>query len=145
MLKHALILTLLAGALLAGNTQASASPSRFCYDNTDKLVVKLRKVQLTTEQLKDVFAYQQAHRDLIAASHANGQGCSHHEHMEVLFEKQSIGVLTAEQFKKFKGRVRNETEALRTENYLLKKELARLKQEMEALRALIEAAQADDL
>ena len=78
-------------------------------------------------------------RDLIAESHGDGRGCGFHEQMEVLFEKQSIGVLTDEQFKKFKGRDRNETEGLRYENYLLKKEVQRMKKEIEALKAEMKA------
>jgi hypothetical protein len=128
----------LACVVVLGASQASAL-SPFCHDNTDKLIVKLKKVQLTTEQLKDVFAYQAEHRGLIAASHSDGQGCRVHENHEVTFEKQSIGVLSDKQFKSFKGRVRNENETLRYENYLLEKEVARMKKELEALKAQVAA------
>ena len=118
-------------ALVLGANQASA----FCWDNTDELIVKLKRLQLNTEQLKDVFQYQQQHRDLITSSHTDGRGCRHHEAMEVQFQKASIGVLTDAQFQQLQGRERNETETLRYDNYLLKKELARLKKELEALKA----------
>ncbi len=135
------LIALLASLLVVGLTQAEAR-APFCYDNTDKLVVKLKKVQLTTEQLKDIFQYQQEHRDLIAASHADGRGCTVHEHAELDFEKRSIGVLDDTQFKQLKGRVREEAEQLRYENYLLKKEVERMQQEMAALRAQMDALQA---
>lgn len=112
----------------------SANASAFCWDNTDDLIVKLKRVQLNTEQLKDVFSYQQSHRDLIASSHQDGRGCQHHEAMEVEFQKKSIGVLNDDQFKKFTGRERTETESLRFENHKLQKELARLRQELALLK-----------
>jgi len=132
------LLAAFACVLMLGVSQASAS-APWCHDNTDKLIVKLKKVDLTTDQLKDVFSFQKQHRDLISQSHSDGHGCSFHEKMEVTFEKQSIGVLTDEQFKKFKGRDRNETEGLRYENYLLKKEVQRMKKEMQALKAEMKA------
>jgi len=135
------LIALLACLLVVGLTQASAR-APFCYDNTDQLVVKLKKVQLTTEQLKDIFQYQQEHRDLIAACHADGRGCSLHEQAEVEFQKRSIGVLDDAQFKQFKGRVRDETEQLRYDNYLLRKEVERMEQQMAVLRAQLEALQA---
>ena len=116
------LLALCAFVLVLGVSEASA----FCYDKTDNLIVKLKKLNLNTEQLKDIFEYQQDHKDLIVQSHSDGRGCRYHEKMEVEFEKASIGVLTDEQFEKYAGRERTETEALRYENYLLKKELARL-------------------
>ena len=128
-------------ALVAFVVVLSVGQAFACYDNTDRLLVKLKKVDLTTEQLQDVFKYQKAHRDLIAASHEDGRGCSFHEHAEVDFEKASIGVLTDEQFEEFTGRARNEAESLRYENYLLKKELERMKLELAQLKAALEAAQ----
>ena len=118
----------------------SVSQASACYDNTDRLLVKLKKVDLTTEQLQDVFKYQKEHRDLIAASHHDGRGCAVHEHAEVDFEKRSIGVLTDEQFQEFTGRARTEAESLRYENYMLKKELERMKLELAELQAALEAA-----
>jgi hypothetical protein len=121
--------------LILGANQASA----FCWDNTDELIVKLKRLNLSTEQLKDVFQYQEQHRDLITSSHQDGSGCRHHEAMEVNFQKHSIGVLTNEQFEKLQGRERNETEGLRYDNYLLKKEVARLKKELQALKVEMKA------
>jgi hypothetical protein len=135
------LLAVFACVLVLGVSQASAN-APFCHDNTDKLIVQLKKVDLTTEQLKDVFVFQKQHREFVAQSHTDGRGCSAHERMEVTFERQSIGVLTDEQFKKYKGRVRNENEGLRYENYLLKKEVQRMKKEMEALKAEMKAAAA---
>ena len=132
------LIAALACVIVVGATQASAL-TPFCWDNTDKLIVKLKKVQLTTEQLKDVFAYQTEHRELMAATHTDGRGCAVHENHEVLFEKQSIGVLSDKQFKAFKGRARNENESLRYENYLLEKELERMQKELDALRAEVAA------
>ncbi len=114
----------------------------FCWDHTDRLIVELKELDLNTEQLKDIFKYQTDHRNLISQAHKDGRGCRFHENAEVNFEKASIGVLTDEQFKKLKGRERNETESLRFDNYVLKKEIARLKKEIEALRAKLAAASA---
>ena len=111
-----------------------ANVSAFCWDNTDELIVKLKKLQLNTEQLKDVFQYQQQHRDLMASSHSDGSGCRTHELAEVDFQKASIGVLNNDQFKKLTGRVRTETETLRFDNYKLVKEVARLKKELAFLK-----------
>lgn len=135
------LFALCALVLFVGVAGVSAlEPAPFCYDNTDKLIVKLKKLDLTTDQLKDVFAYQASHREFMSACHKEGRGCRAHEHAEVDFEKNSIGVLTDEQFKKFKGRTRNESEQLRYENYLLKKEIARLKAQLESLKKTVEAA-----
>lgn len=124
------LLAVSAVLLVLGASDASA----FCWDKTDDLIVKLKKLNLTTEQLKDVFQYQAQHRDLIASSHKDGRGCGTHEAMEVDFQKASIGVLTNDQFSKLQGRARTEAEGLRYDNYLLKKEVARLKAELEALK-----------
>ena len=135
------LLAVCACLLVVGVTQVSAT-TPFCWDNTDKLIVKLKKLDLTTDQLKDVFAYQAEHRELMAASHEDGRGCRVHEDHEVVFQKRSIGVLTDEQFSKLKGRARNETETLRYESYLLEKEVARMEKELAALRKQLAALQA---
>ena len=134
------LFALLACVLVLGVTQASAT-APYCYDNTDKLIVKLKKLELTTEQLKDVFEYQQDHRDLIAHSHNGGGGCRVHEAAEVDFQKRAIGVLDDKQFQRFQGRARNENEQLRYDNYLLQKEVERMRKEMAALRKQLEALQ----
>ena len=85
--------------LLVFSAVRATATTPFCWDNTDKLIVKLKTLDLTTEQLKDVFAYQAEHRELMAASHEDGRGCRVHENHEVVFEKMSIGVLTDEQRK----------------------------------------------
>ena len=129
------LLALCALVLLAGAVQASVVSAPFCWDKTDKLIVKLKTLDLTTDQLKDVFQYQKAHRDLMAACHQDGRGCGVHEAAEIEFQKASIGVLTDEQFVKLEKRARNETEQLRYENYLLKKEIARLSAKLAELEA----------
>ena len=134
------LFALCAALLVAGVAQVHATT--FCWDNTDTLIVKLKKLELNTEQLDDVFQYQREHRDLIAASHRDGRGCRFHEDHEVEFEKASIGVLTNDQFQQLKGRVRNETEGLRYDNYLLTKEVEQLKAQLEALRAQLAALKA---
>lgn len=122
---------------------ARVEAASFCWDNTDKLIVKLQKLDLKTDQLKDVFQYQAKHRDLIVSSHKDGRGCRFHEHAEVDFEKASIGVLTDEQFQKLSGRDRNETEGLRYSNYLLNKEIARMQLQLAELRAQLAALRAE--
>lgn len=128
-------------ALAAFVLALSISQAYACYDNTDRLLVKLKKLDLTTEQLQDIFQYQKQHRDLMTATHKDGRGCRAHEKAEVDFEKASIGVLSDEQFEEFTGRERNEVEGLRYQNYLLKKEIARMQLELEKLRAAVAAAQ----
>jgi len=135
------LLAVCACLLVFGAVRVSAT-TPFCWDNTDKLIVKLKTLDLTTEQLKDVFAYQAEHRELMAASHRDGRGCGVHENHEVVFEKMSIGVLTDEQFQKLEGRARNETETLRYENYLLEKEVQRMEKELAALKKQLAALQA---
>ena len=115
---------------------AIAAPSaKACYDNTDKFITQLKKLDLTTEQLKDIFQFQKEHRALITTSHSEGKGCRVHEQHEVVFQTLAIGVLDDEQFQKQTGRERTELESLKYENYLLKKEIARLKMEIERLKA----------
>lgn len=115
------------------------APASACWDHTDRLIEKLKKVNPTIVQLQDIFEYQQQHRDLIAHSHEEGLGCSTHERAEADFEKAAIGVLTDAQFEDLTGRPRNETETLRYENYTLRKELARLQQEIARLQEQIAA------
>ena len=67
------LLAVFACVLVLGVSQASAS-APFCHDNTDKLIVQLKKVDLTTEQLKDVFVFQKQHREFVAQSHTDGRG-----------------------------------------------------------------------
>ncbi len=120
-------LAIVAAVLLAfGATQAFATPAPFCWDNTDQVIKKLKRLDLNTEQLKDVFVYQEAHRDVMKRAHTEGLGCRVHENHEAQFVKQSVGVLTDEQFEKYTGRERNEEEVLIYDNYLLVKEVAAL-------------------
>jgi hypothetical protein len=134
------LIAVAAVALLFVLSHVAEAAAPFCWDQTDQMIVKLKKVKLTNVQLQDVFAYQVEHRAVMKAAHTEGLGCRHHEAHEVEFQKSAIGVLDDEQFKTFTGRVRTEAEALRYENYLLKKELEALKRELAALRA--EMAQA---
>jgi hypothetical protein len=119
---------------------ALLAPQAFaCWDNTDRVILQLKKLDLSTEQLKEIFALQKEHRAVITRAHEEDLGCRYHEDHEAVFQKKAIGVLTDTQFKKQTGRERNEVEALTYENYKLRKEIARLKAELEKLCAELEA------
>ncbi len=105
-----------------------------CWDNTDQIVKKIKQLDLTTEQLKDVFRYQKAHKDLITQCHRDGRGCGVHERAEKEFEKKAYGVLTDEQFEKVAKRKRTEVESLRYENHRLQKQNEKLQRELEKLK-----------
>ena len=113
---------------------APAMATLMCWDNTDTTIAKLRKVELNTTQLADIFKYQKDHRDLVARAHTERLGCQIHEANEAEFEKKAVGVLDDGQFQKFAGRKRTEIETLRYENYLLKKEIEQLKKALEELK-----------
>ena len=113
----------------------AAGTAHACWDNTDKTIKKMKKLDLTTEQLKDVFQYQKSHRELITQCHRDGSGCAKHERAEVDFQKNAYGVLDDKQFQKATGRERNEVESLRFENYRLKKANEKLKKELALLKA----------
>lgn len=105
-----------------------------CWDNTDLFVTKLKKVNLTTEQLKELFDLQKQHRVVVKRAHTEGLGCKYHEnHEKLVFEKQAVGVLNDEQFKKVQGRKRTKVESLTFENKQLKKKLAKLEKRLAAL------------
>jgi predicted RNase H-like nuclease (RuvC/YqgF family) len=104
-----------------------------CWDNTDLFVVKLKKLNLSTEQLKDVFVYQKQHKAVVDRAHREKLGCRYHENHEAVFQKQAIGVLTDAQFKKHTGRVRTKVESLEYENRLLKKKIAKMEKRIKAL------------
>ncbi len=131
------LLSVAAAALLFA---AAAPAATACDDNTDVFVQKIQKLDLSTQQLKSVFAFHAEHKAFIAKSHREGLGCLAHERHQADFEKAAIGVLDDGQFKKMTGRVRTETESLRYENHLLKTEIERLKAELEALKKEIRAA-----
>ncbi len=103
-----------------------ATDAAACWDNSDQIILKLRKLNLNTGQLKDVFAYQAEHKAVVARAHKEGLGCRYHENHDAVFEKSAIGVLTDEQFKKHTGRVRTKVESLEHENYTLRKKVERL-------------------
>ena len=110
-----------------------------CWDNTDEMVVKLKKLDLTTQQLKDVFAYQKEHKEVVDRAHREGLGCRYHENHDAVFEKKAIGVLNDGQFKKYTGRERTEVESLEHENYLLKKRIEELEKRIRELEAALKA------
>jgi len=116
-----------------------AAPAAYaCWDNTDLFVKKLRKVDLTTEQLKEIFELQKKHRAVVKHAHKEGLGCKHHEdHEKLVFEKMAVGVLTDAQFKKFEGRARTKVESLTYENKQLKKKIAKMEKELAELKKLL--------
>ncbi len=103
-----------------------ATDATACWDNSDQMILKLKKLRLNTEQLKDVFAYRAEHKAVVARAHKESLGCRYHENHDAVFEKAAIGVLTDEQFKKHTGRVRTRVESLEHENYTLRKKIERL-------------------
>ena len=111
-----------------------------CWDNSDLFVAKLKKANLTTEQLKEIFDLQKQHRAVVKRAHKEGLGCKYHEnHEKRVFEVQAVGVLNDEQFKKVQGRKRTKVESLTYENKELKKKVAKLEARLAALeKALAE-------
>jgi hypothetical protein len=112
-----------------------ATEARACWDNTDQVIAKLKRLELSTDQLKDVFAFQKEHREVVERAHLEGLGCRYHENHHVVFEKKAIGVLDDGQFKRHTGRDRTEVESLEHENYLLKKRIAELEKRLKELEA----------
>ncbi len=112
-----------------------ASNAVACWDNSDRIILQLKKLNLNTEQLKDVFLYQKEHKDVVARAHKEGLGCRYHENHDAVFEKKAVGVLTGAQFKKHTGRGRTQVESLKYDNRLLKKEIAKLKEMIKKLQA----------
>jgi hypothetical protein len=102
-------------------------------------VDKLKKVELTTVQLKEIFKLRNDHKAVVVRAHKEGLGCRYHENHEAVFEKQAVGVLNDEQFKKVEGRKRTKVESLTYENVQLKKKLAKLERELAQLKKLIAA------
>ena len=131
-------LGLVAVALVIGLVAPTALA---CWDNTDAVVVKLKKMKLTTEQLKDIFVYVEQHREVVKRAHSEGLGCRYHENHDAVFEKQAVGVLTDSQFRQYTGRTRTKIETLTHENRLLKKKVARLEKRVKALEAALKKAQ----
>ena len=125
---------LLAVALVVGLLAPAAIA---CWDNSDVMVVKLKKLNLTTDQLKDLFVYHKAHKKVIERAHAESLGCRYHENHDAVFEKQAVGVLTDKQFRTHAGRKRTKVESLTFENRLLQKKIEKLEQQLKELRELI--------
>ena len=42
-----------------------ASNAVACWDNSDRIILQLKKLNLSTEQIKDVFLYQKEHKDVV--------------------------------------------------------------------------------
>ena len=128
------ILGVVAVALVVG----LAAPAAFaCWDNSDAMVVKLQKLKLTTEQLKDIVVLQKQHKAVVVRAHKEGLGCRYHENHDAVFEKQAVGVLSDAQFKTHTGRKRDKVESLTYENRMLKKKLEKLEKELKALKELV--------
>ena len=136
MAKRILVLSVVGLALGLLAPKASA-----CWDNTDEFMLKLKKVKLTTEQLKEVFALQKQHKAIVVRAHKEGLGCRYHENHEAVFQKQAVGVLTDAQFKKATGRKRTKVESLTFENVQLKKKLAAMEKRLALLEAALKAQQ----
>lgn len=122
---------------------AGAPAALACWDNSDQVVKQLQKTNLSTDQLKAIFAMQSEHRAFIQQSHRDGSGCLAHERHDSVFEKQAYGVLNDTQFKSVTGRTRSDDETLRYQNYLLKVEVERLKAEVEELKKKAQAVAKD--
>ena len=128
--------------ILSAFVVAIAAPAALaCWDNSDRFIVTLKKLELSTDQLKDVFAYQKQHREVVARAHKEGLGCRYHENHDAVFEKQAVGVLTEAQFKSHTGRRRTQIESLTYENRLLRKEIVRLEALVKKLQAQLARAQ----
>ncbi len=112
-----------------------ASNAVACWDNSDRIILQLKKLNLSTEQIKDVFLYQKEHKDVVVRAHKEGLGCRYHENHDAVFERKAVGVLTGVQFKKHTGRERTKIESLQYDNRLLKKEIAKLKEMIKTLEA----------
>lgn len=139
-MKTLIALGALSLALAFGTADAATTPGPFCWDKTDKVIIQLKKVDLTNDQLRQLIVYQKEHRAVIKDAHSNGHTCRMHEDHHVEFERSAFGVLSDEQFEKAKGRARTEVESLRHENYELQQELAAMRKELAALRAELAAA-----
>ncbi|MHC4955208.1 MAG: hypothetical protein ACYTGZ_15245 [Planctomycetota bacterium] len=133
------ILGVVAIALVIG---IAAPTALACWDNSDLFVTKLQKAKLTTEQLKEIFELKKEHKAVVVRAHKEGLGCRYHENHEAVFEKQAVGVLTDEQFKKVVGRKRSKVESLTYENKMLKKKLAAMEKRLAALEKLLKESQA---
>ena len=118
-----------------------AAPAVACWDNSDQIVVKLKKLELSTDQLKDIFVFQKQHRSVIKRAHREGLGCRYHENHDAVFEKQAVCVLTNSQFKKHVGRTRTKVEGLEYDNLQLKKRIAKMEKELAELKKLVKAQQ----
>ena len=132
MSKRILVLSLVGLALGVMAPKASA-----CWDNTDEFVIKLKKVKLSTNQLKEIFVFQKQHKAIVVRSHKEGLGCRYHENHEAVFQKQAVGVLTDAQFKTAVGRKRTKVESLTFEHDQLKKKLAAMQKRLAQLEALL--------
>ena len=128
MVKKVLLFSVLALVFAQFAPTASA-----CWDNTDELIAKLKKLRLNTEQLDDIFAAHKEHKAVVKRAHTEGLGCHYHEKHEKVFQKKAIGVLDNSQFKKFTGRDRTKVEALEYRNRQLEKEVERLKKKIQEL------------
>ena len=112
-----------------------AQDASACWDNSDRIILQLKKLDLNTEQLKEVFVFQKEHRDVIKRAHAESLGCRYHENHDAVFQKKAIGILTDAQFKKHTGRDRTKVESLQFKNRQLQKEIVRLKALLKRLEA----------
>ena len=134
-MKYLAILSLVvAGAILF----CSVDNASACHDNWDKVIVKLKALDLTKVQMDQIFGMQKDLARLRAEDHRKGFSCSKHEVHVKAYEQTAIGLLDGKQFKKYTGRNRTEVEQLRKEVRELKAEVAELKKAIQELKATIE-------
>ena len=53
-------------AVLSVSVAFFASEASACWDNSDGLILKLKRLDLNTDQLKEVFSFQKEHRAVVA-------------------------------------------------------------------------------
>ena len=71
-MRHALLVF----AACAFAVTAAAPAAKACDDNTDAMVAKLQKLDLTTNQLKAIFSYQAEHKAFIQSPTRKGSAAS---------------------------------------------------------------------
>ena len=101
---------LLGFALLFGAALLGAAT--LCHSEEYRLAkAKLDKIVLTPAQKQEIAKHEDVFNKAWRRTHSE-KGCSHHEDHVEEFVAAASGVLTDDQFKKFRGRTRNDVESL---------------------------------